>query len=170
MFHKLIQRALPGWFPYNSLHATQPMFTRKMNEQIAREIGTIDHYSLADPAPPPRKIVLTDYATNIKVLKDQASFRVPWARYLNDMFPGKTYNDYMLGGDDPANAAQKKLVHSILFSPDQFLDLLSETTTKLGSELLKANTLWLTKDLHQVDIIREYGSSFFSFCIVLVTG
>ncbi|KAG2416425.1 hypothetical protein HFD88_007640 [Aspergillus terreus] len=155
MFHKLIQRALPGWFPYNSLHATQPMFTRKMNEQIAREIGTIDHYSLADPAPPPRKIVLTDYATNIKVLKDQASFRVPWARYLNDMFPGKTYNDYMLGGDDPANAAQKKLVHSILFSPDQFLDLLSETTTKLGSELLKANTLWLTKDLHQVDIIRD---------------
>lgn len=156
MFYKLIQRALPGWFPYNSLHSTQPMFTRKMNEQIAREIGTLDRYSLQDPAPPPRKVILTNHATVTKVLKDQDSFRVPWAGYFNDLIPGKTFNDYMLGGDRPANAAQKKLVKSILYSPDQFIELLSQTTVMVGTELLNTHTLQLSRDLDQVDIIREY--------------
>ncbi|GLA37646.1 hypothetical protein AnigIFM63309_004597 [Aspergillus niger] len=155
MFHKLIQRALPGWFPYNSLHATQPMFTRKMNEQIAKEIGTIDRYSQEDPKPPPHTIMLANHATTIEVLKDQDTFRVPWARYLNDMIPGKRFNDYMLGGDGPVNAAQKKLVKSILFSPDQFNQLLSQTTVRLGKELLELNTLQLSKDLNQIDIIRD---------------
>ncbi|PYH67779.1 peroxidase/cytochrome P450 family protein [Aspergillus vadensis CBS 113365] len=155
MFHKLIQRALPGWFPYNSLHATQPMFTRKMNEQIAKEIGTIDRYSQEDPKPPTHTVMLAKYETIIEVLKDQDTFRVPWARYLNDMLPGKRFNDYMLGGDGPGNTAQKKLVKSILFSPDQFSQLLSHTTVTLGKELLELNTLQLSTELNQVDIIRD---------------
>lgn len=105
MFHKLFQRAFPGWFPYNSLHTTQPMFTRKMNEEIAREIGTIDQYTLDDPSPPPTPLPVVKHSQVTQVLKDQANFRVIWTKFLNDMIPGKTYDDYMLGGDKPANTA-----------------------------------------------------------------
>jgi hypothetical protein len=76
MFHKLFQRALPNWFPYNSLHITQPMYTRKMNEQIAREIGTIDEYTLDDPSPPPKTVIVTKHSTITKLSKDQANFRI----------------------------------------------------------------------------------------------
>ncbi|KAK2731617.1 hypothetical protein FQN57_003270 [Myotisia sp. PD_48] len=155
MFHKLFQRALPGWFPYNSLHTTQPMFTRKMNEQIAREIGTIDEYSLADPKPPPKPVFLDKHAMIIKVLKDQANFHVPWALYMNDMIPGKKYDDYMLGGDKPGNTAQRNLVKDILYSPPEFMQLLSETALSVGKELLEGEALILKKDLLQVDIIRD---------------
>lgn len=155
MFYKLIQRAFPDWFPYNSLHATQPMFTRKMNEQIAREIGTIDQYTLDDPTPPPSPVVLAKHSSITKVLSDKANFRVIWAKYLNDMIPGKKYDSYMLGGDGPANQAQKDLLTTIIYSPAEFTQLLSETSLHLAKELLDAETLNLGKDLNQLDIIRE---------------
>lgn len=155
MFYKLFQRAFPDWFPYNSLHSTQPMFTRKMNEQIAREIGTIDQYTLADPSPPPRPIALAKYSSVTKVLQDQANFRIIWSKFINDMIPGKEYNSYMLGGDGPANRAQKQLVSDIMFSPAEFMQLLSQTALHVGKELLEAETVNLGKDLNQLDIIRE---------------
>lgn len=155
MFHKLFQRALPGWFPYNSLHTTQPMFTRKMNEEIAREIGTIDQFTLADPAPPPTPVVLTKHSIITKVLKDQANFRVPWVKWLNDIIPGRTFNHNMLGGDQPANTAQRNLVTDIMFSPAEFMQLLSATAVSVGRELFERQTLNLKKDLNQIDIVRE---------------
>jgi len=156
MFHKLFQRAFPGWFPYNSLHTTQPMFTRKMNEEISREIGTIDQYTLDDPSPPPNPTVVFRHSAVTKVLNDQANFHITWTKFLNDMIPGKTYNSYMLGGDQPANTAQRKLVQDIMFSPAEFMQLLSSTANSVSKELLEAETLNLGKDLNQVDIVREY--------------
>lgn len=69
MFYKLIQRGVPGWFPYNSLHVMQLMFTRKMNETITRELKTIDQYTLDDPAPPRNPIIVTKNTTTIQLLK-----------------------------------------------------------------------------------------------------
>lgn len=155
MFYKLFQRAFPGWFPYNSLHVTQPMFTRKMNEEIAREIGTIGDYTLAGPAPPPRTVPVVKHSTVTKVLNDQANFHVTWTRYLNDMTPGKKYDSYMLCGDEAVNSAQKKLVHDILYGPDEFLQLIHSSTESVTKELLEAQTLALSKNLNQVDIIRD---------------
>jgi hypothetical protein len=155
MFWKLFQRAFPGWFPYNSLHCTQPMFTRKMNEQIAREIGTIDQYTLEDPSPPRNPKLVDKYSAVTKILSDQTNFRVVWARNLNDMTPGKKYDSYMLGGDAPANTAQRNMVSEIMFSPTEFMQLLSQTSLHVGKELLDGETLRLASDLNQVDIIRE---------------
>jgi hypothetical protein len=153
MFYKLFQRAFPGWFSYNSLHIMQPMFTRKMNEQIAKEIGTIDQYTLADPAPPPQPIILTKYSPITKVLKDQANFKVLWGKYFSDL--GKDYTGFMLGGDKPANTAQRNLVGDIIYGPVEFQQLLSQTILSVGSEILKKEALSLSKDLYQIDIVRE---------------
>jgi hypothetical protein len=145
MFYKLFHRAFPGWFPFNSLHIMQPMFTRKMNEQIAREIGTVDQYTLANPAPPPNPIILLRYSPITKALKDQANFKVPWGKSLSDMIPGKDYSGFMLGGDKPANTAQRNLLGDILYGPVEFKQLLSQTTLSVGKELLKKESLILSK-------------------------
>ncbi|KAK8256469.1 hypothetical protein IWZ00DRAFT_541955 [Phyllosticta capitalensis] len=156
MFYKLIQRALPNWFPYNSLHIMQPMFTRKMNEQIAREIGTIDQYTLEGPSPPRRPVILTKHSTITKVLADSTHFAVPWAKPLNEMFPGKKdYSSFMLGGDKPENTAQRNLVGDVLYTPAEFKKLLSETTLAHTKSYLKKETLSLGKKLDQIDIIRD---------------
>ena len=58
MLDNLIQRGVPGRFPFNSLHVMQPMYTRKMNEQIARDMGTIELYTLDGLKAPHRLVVV----------------------------------------------------------------------------------------------------------------
>jgi hypothetical protein len=125
-----------------------------MNEEIAREIGTIGQFTLADPAPPPVPVILTKHSTITKVLKDQANFRVPWIKWLNDIAPGRTFNSAMLAGDLPMNTAQRNLVTDIMFSPAEFMQLFSATAMSVGRELIDRETLNL-KSLDQIDIVRE---------------
>ncbi|KAH8587872.1 prostaglandin G/H synthase 2/cyclooxygenase 2, pgh2/cox2 [Bisporella sp. PMI_857] len=157
MFYKLFQRAFPGWYPYNSLHIMQPMFTWKMNKQIAEEIGTIDQYSLKGPKKPAAPIVITKHSTVLQVLKDQSAFRVPWLPALNDLFPGKTdYGSFMLSGDAASNAKQRALVESIIYGPDEFGQLIMEFVTAAAKGCLETEGFQMNaNNLCQVDIIRD---------------
>jgi hypothetical protein len=156
MFYKLFQRAFPGWYPYNSLHCTQPMFTWKMNKQIAEEIGTIRQYTLNGPKKPLAPVILTKHSTICQVLKDQNSFRVPWLPALNDLFPGqKDYSNFMLGGDAPSNAKQRALVQNIIYAPDEFGQLIMEFVTATAKSCLEGEGFELNSNLRQIDILRE---------------
>jgi hypothetical protein len=157
MFYRLFQRAFPGWYPYNSLHIMQPMFTWKMNKQIAEEIGTILQYTLEGPKAPARPIILTKHAIVTKVLKDQNSFRVPWLAALNDLYPGKKdYSSFMLGGDAPSNSKQRALVKSIIYGPDEFKQLVLEFVMATTKSCLETSAFQLNNHkLSQIDILRE---------------
>ncbi|EQK99321.1 linoleate diol synthase [Ophiocordyceps sinensis CO18] len=89
MMYKLIQRGLPGWFAFNSLAVMQPMFTKKVNEEIARELGTMDQYTLDDPKPPPKPVVVFTSAAIKQALGSPKQFAVPWLQAVNSLFPGK---------------------------------------------------------------------------------
>lgn len=157
MFYKLFQRALPGWYPYNSLHIMQPMYTWKKNKEIAEQLGTIKQYTLAKPKPPATPVVLTKHAIICKVLKDQTSFHVPWLPALNDLFPGKKdYSSFMLGGDAASNAAQRALVSSLIFGPADFTKLLLDTVKSTASAALKSQTFQLPGAASQINILKEY--------------
>ncbi|KAH7407996.1 heme peroxidase [Cadophora sp. MPI-SDFR-AT-0126] len=157
MFYRLFQRAFPGWYPYNSLHIMQPMFTWKMNKQIAEEIGTLKLYSLKGPKNPTAPIILTKHSTIIQVLKDQTSFRVPWLPALNDLFPGKKdYSAFMLSGDGPENSKQRTLLQSIMYGPDEFTKLISEFVTATAKKSLELEGFKMNTDnLCQIDVIRD---------------
>lgn len=156
MFYKLIQRTLPGWFPYNSLHVMQPMFTRKMNEQIARETGTIDLYTPDDPAPPPRPVIITRLSTIKTVLGDPIKFKVLWNVNFNNIFPGKRdFTASMLAGDKPLNFAQRNLVGDLLYATSETSKLIHDTVVSLGNELIKSKTMKLGVNVLQLDVIRE---------------
>ncbi|PVH91358.1 prostaglandin G/H synthase 2/cyclooxygenase 2, pgh2/cox2 [Periconia macrospinosa] len=156
MFYKLFQRALPGWYPYNSLHIMQPMYTWKKNKEIAEELGTISQFSLAKPKPPPSPVVLTKHAIICKVLKDQTAFRVPWLAALNDLSPGKKdYSDFMLGGDAESNAAQRALLDGIIHGPADFTTLIVDTVKSTANTMLKSRTFSFPGAASQINIIKD---------------
>lgn len=159
MFYKLIQRAVPGWFPFNSLHVMQPMYTKKANEAIAKEIGTISLYTDKDPKPPRTVHVLSNKPAVEEVLQDKQRFVVPWLPAVNDLFPGsgKDYSWFMLGGDKPENAAQKRLVQDVFHSVPGFEAAISNFVAEVGSKLLAEEAFTMKKDLHQIDIIRDFA-------------
>lgn len=164
MLYKLIQRGVPGWFPFNSIHVMQPMYTRKANEQIARDLGTIELYSLKAPEAPRRPVVVTKYSLIKQILKDRRCFIIPWGPALNAIFPGKEdYTTFMLGGDKAANTAQRNLVGDILYGPADFKSLLSDFVFKSSNTYLKENLFNLGKTIQQIDIVREYVPLRFCF-------
>lgn len=163
MFYKLIQRAFSGWFPYNSLHVMQPMFTRKKNEEIARELGTIDMYTLDDPAPPRPLNILTSHAIITEVLSNKDAFKVPWLPGLNALFPKqRDFSSFMLGADQQANTDQRELVMKIVYGMDQtsqdgFQKLLLDTVESYATKFLEQETFKYAGDNapQQIDILRE---------------
>ncbi|EMD84856.1 hypothetical protein COCHEDRAFT_1219837 [Bipolaris maydis C5] len=156
LFYKLIQRALPGWFPFNSLHVMQPMYTKKANEAIAKEIGTISLYTEADPKPPRPVHVLAEGISVREVLHDER-FVVPWLPAVNDLFPGsgKDFSWFMLAGDKPENAAQKRMVQEVFHSIPGFEAAISSFVAEVGSKLLAKETFKMKEGLNQIDIIRD---------------
>lgn len=157
MFYKLIQRAVPGWFPFNSLHIMQPMYTRKMNETIAKEVKTIALYTQADPAPPPQPIPVFKNSIVRSILKDQASFAEPVGHLLGGIFPGsdRDFSHYMLYGDAAVNTAQRNLVGDIVYGSKDLKNSLGTFLSTYGGECLMVDSLTMAPNLIQIDIIRE---------------
>ena len=77
VFHRLLQRAFPEWFPYDSIRFFHPFYTAQTNAQFAQEQGygstfKIDrpnfnsvkstlNYPASEPAKPPKPLFLNKY-------------------------------------------------------------------------------------------------------------
>jgi hypothetical protein len=67
VFHRLLQRAFPEWFPYDSLRFFHPFYTGEKNAELAREQGYAGDFNISidqiDPVPsaPPKKSDPFDY-------------------------------------------------------------------------------------------------------------
>jgi len=132
------------------------MYTRKKNEQIAKQLGQFSLYSTADPAPPPRPVVVTKNSVLRKVLADQITFLVPIGKALEALFPGKrNFSNYMLAGDAAVNTTQRNIVGDILYGSKDLKPVLSGFLSKYGAECLSTESLNMAKGLDQIDIIRE---------------
>jgi linoleate 10R-lipoxygenase len=156
MLYKLIQRGLPGWFPYNSVAVMQPMYTKKANTEIAKELGTIDQYTLDDPKPPATPVVIISSASIKKVLSSPKQYVLPWLKPLNSLFPGKKdYSWFMLGGDDPVNVRERDNMLKALKKIPNFHQAIHGFVERVGTELIKKETFTLRKGLNQIDFIRD---------------
>lgn len=157
MFYKLIQRGVPGWFPFNSLHVMQPFYTRKMNEKIAKDLGTFPLFTTADPAPPPHPITVFKNTMLRSIFKDPASFAEPVGELLANLFPieKRDFSAYMLSGDASVQTAQRNLVGDILYGSKELRSTLTTFLSGYGGECLLGETLSMAGNLDQIDIMRE---------------
>ncbi|KAF4774550.1 linoleate diol synthase [Colletotrichum scovillei] len=157
MLYKLIQRGLPNWFPYNSVAVMQPMYTKKMNETIAKEIGTFHLYTLEDPTPP-RKAIITQTSGAIKyVLSNPKQFVLPWLRPLQAMFTDskRDISWFMLAGDEQKNYQHRINIKKALSKIPTLHNAIHEFIDRVGAELVKKETFKMKEGLHQMDIIRD---------------
>jgi linoleate 10R-lipoxygenase len=156
MLYKLIQRGVPNWFPYNSIAVMQPMYTKTMNKKIAEEIGTIKQYTLDDPKPPPKPVVVTTNAGIKKILQDPTGFVVPWLPAVNSLFPGeKDLGWFMLAGDKPANVAHKTEILQVMGKIPNLQDSMYKFIDTVGRQFLEQDTFKLADNLYQIDLIRD---------------
>ncbi|KAI6090870.1 heme peroxidase [Hypoxylon rubiginosum] len=156
MLYKLIQRALPGWFPYNSAAVMQPMYTKKANLAIAKEIGTLAQYTEEDPKPPRKSVVLFSTASIKQVLGNHKQFVVPWLPAVNALFPGKKdLGWFMLAGDGPANIADRQNMQNAMSKVPNLHGAVHAFIENAGRRLIDKETFQLKQGLNQIDLIRD---------------
>ena len=59
VFHRLIQRAFPGWFPYDSIRYLHPFYTKTQNQQFAESQGYLPDFDSTNPRKPAKPIYST---------------------------------------------------------------------------------------------------------------
>ncbi|KAK0629535.1 heme peroxidase [Bombardia bombarda] len=156
MLYKLIQRGVPGWFPFNSISVMQPMYTKIGNEKIARELGTMDQYTLDGPKPPSKPVVIVTSAAIKEVLSNPKKFVVPWLPAVNSLFPGKKdLSWFMLAGDEPANYAHRASIEKATAKIPNLAQAVREFIDRVGNQLVEKETFQLAEGLNQIDIIRD---------------
>jgi hypothetical protein len=156
MLYKLIQRGLPGWFPFNSVAVMQPMYTKKANEKIARELGTIAQFSLDDPKPPAKPVVLVTNAAVRSVLTDPKGFTPPWLHAFDTMFAGKKdLSWFMLSGDEPANYTNRTNMDKVFAKLPNLLGAVRDLVQTAGSKFIEKEGFALRDGLMQLDLVRD---------------
>ncbi|OHW97456.1 linoleate diol synthase [Colletotrichum incanum] len=157
MLYKLIQRGLPNWFPYNSIGVMQPMYTKKANQAIAKELGTLHLYTSDDPKPPPKPVVLLTGAAIKQVLGNPKQFVVPWLQPLNSLFTDskKDISWFMLAGDDPKNYKHRINITKALGKIPNLHNAVHDFVERVGANLIQKETFKLKEGLCQMDLIRD---------------
>src|SRR5438045_926976 len=103
LLYRLLMRAFPGWYEYNTVYALFPFTIPDENRKILTSLDIVSQYSFNPPSKPPREIVFSTAANAIKILGNQKTFNVIWGDAISKLTGG--FN-YMLSADKPANTAQ----------------------------------------------------------------
>lgn len=152
--YKLIQRAFPGWFKFNSVYVMQPMYTPKMNAEIIKELGTAKSFCLDPPAPPKRMTILNTHSAVSALLGDNTNFKVRYGEKLPDLI----FADFMLCGDNKANSKNKMLTRKELMggcpAGPGGMQVFEEYFESMTRKIL-AREAYKLKDVYQVDITKE---------------
>jgi len=152
VFYKLFLRAFPAHFKQNSVYVHYPLTIPSENKKILTNLGRADQYSWDKPAFIPPRINITSYVGAKYILEDQQKFKVMWGEGFGFLM-GKEGLNFMLSGDTPRHAKQRKVMGESLYRDEwhrQVKDFYEYTTLCL----LKEKSYKLA-GVNQVDVIRE---------------
>ncbi|KAH7311220.1 linoleate diol synthase [Stachybotrys elegans] len=156
MLYRLIQRGLPGWFPFNSIAIMQPMYTKKANIEIAKELGTFDQYTLDDPSPPKTPVVIKTWEGIKQVLTDVKTFPLGWGKVLNLIFNNqRDMAWFMLAGNEARNYEHRKNMGQAFGKLSNIRETVYEFIDRVGTAHLKSADFNLGNGVHQLDILRD---------------
>ena len=150
MLYRLIHRAFPKWFKFNSVYVMQPMYLPSMNAEIFKQFGTMDQFCLDPPAPPPKMTILSSQAAISALLNDQANFKVKYGMQLPDL----VFPEYMLDGDGSKNSANHQFVGQRLMNVPGGLDLYAKSFDETTRKIL-ARESYKLGNTFQVDMTKE---------------
>lgn len=158
MLYKLIQRGVPGWFPYNSVSVMQPMYTKQGNEKIAKELGILDQYSSSDPSPPPRTVSLSTSIAIRQALTNTSQFSIPPLTNLIDLFPSSPKKDlswFLSPTEDPLLSTHRAYIEPSLSRIPNLPTTIRDFISLAGTKLITQQTFSLSPHLSQLDILRD---------------
>lgn len=152
VFYKLALRAFPQYFKQNSIFAHYPMTTPSANRDIMKMLGREEDFSWDRPSYTPPRTTLFDYENVRRILEDSSNFRVIWDEATGYVF-GKGGYDFMLSGDSPFHANQRRIMKESLYR-SQWHEAVKEFYLEITEQLLSEKSCRVG-NVNQIDISRE---------------
>ncbi|KAI6364264.1 hypothetical protein MCOR08_006210 [Pyricularia oryzae] len=157
VFYKLFIRAFPNHFKQNSVYAHYPMVVPSENKRILEALGRADLFDFEAPKYIPPRVNITSYGGAKYILKTQEKYKVTWHEGLGFLM-GEGGLKFMLSGDDPLHAQQRKCMAAQLYK-DGWTEAVKAFYAGMMEELLVSKSYFLGNNKHRhVDIIRDVGN------------
>jgi len=161
VLYKLFFRAFPNHFQNNSIYAHFPFVIPSENLVILKSLGKANKYSWDKPARSPDLIVVKSYAAAKKILDDKTNWKVTWGEAISFLVsqPNKKNGaDFALSGDNPPNAASRKMVMKGLY-PEKWHSEVKSFYEQTTAKLLKTYSYKVPgTSAYQVDIVRDVAN------------
>lgn len=164
VMHKLIFRAFPNNFAYNSIHAHFPFVVPSENKRILEALNTAELYSWEQPARKMDPIVLKSHKTVTQVLSNNKDFHVPWGESISYLVtpPEKTAKpfgrEFCLSGDGPPAQSSREHVRRCLYAPSNWNEEIRTFYNHTTRNLLHKSdrsTLLPGGTQYESDIVRD---------------
>ncbi|KAB2578530.1 Cytochrome P450 [Lasiodiplodia theobromae] len=155
VFYKLFLRAFPAHFKPNSIYAHYPMTIPSENRKIMRNLGRESHYSWDRPAFIKPRVNITSYVGAKAVLEQQKDFKVTWGATLEELM-GKGGAHFMLSGDEPLHAKQRKTMAKSLYRENWQRDV-KKFYEHITLKLLHEKSFKIA-GINHVDLTRDVGN------------
>ena len=167
IFHRLIQRAFPEWFPYDSINFSHPFYTTETNAKFAKEQGYEDVFKFSSridksapggykydctaslPKKPAKPVYLGNYAAVKVVLTDATDDFVNPACTDSIWFP-KQVAEILVPGK-----IKQKTKSAIDINPKMVQDYFAAVTRDIVKR--EVITVDAQQPIYQVDVTREYA-------------
>ncbi|KAK9778646.1 hypothetical protein SCAR479_04668 [Seiridium cardinale] len=165
VMHKLIFRAFPNHFAYNSVYAHFPFVVPKENKIILESLGTAQQYSWARPERKLDPVVIKSHKAVSQILGNNRDYYVPWGEPISYLVspPGKTFaKDFCLSGDASPNQQSRSHVAKCLYQPKEweseikkFFKLTSTNLLEKARQKLPPSPSDPERKGFEVDIVRD---------------
>lgn len=176
VFHRLFQRAFPGYFKYNSIYLWQPLYTPAKNMELAAEQGYLKDLAETpedlDPAIPNDPDRIRRITAGKRPAKAPAPMEISDYNTIQNEIHAKKDNYVNPGVCDTTpfpDGLLKNTPTSKVRSPDNGTDVLQEMATKEKQRLFLDYFVNMSREItirerrkfqgvtYQIDIVREYA-------------
>ena len=163
VFHRLIQRAFPEWFPYDSVRFFHPFYTANTNSKFADEQGYLPdfgvaknppyNYQASEPEKPRKPLYLESYDDIAAVLSTGAD-KILHPAYTEKNLPKKVY-EALLTIKSKGTTKYKAKADDLDFTKAYFMHHMRAIVEREVIVMDKNSPIF------QLDVTREYD------CLVL---
>ena len=174
VFHRLIQRAFPGWFPYDSIRFFHPFYTAQQNAEFAKEQGYApdfrmsqkpDHKSeetgdmeftvnASNPVKPWKPVYLKDYERIHAILTDESyDFFHPSLHNLDNLPPKvkEVFESHRESAQIKTRSGERNSKDQVQEDPDAMLKYFKD----LMRSIIERESIAMNNTTYQIDVSRE---------------
>ena len=150
--YRLLMRAFPHCYAFNSVYAMYPFSLPEKTSETLTKLSLLSSYSFDLPKTPPDTVhYVNNYRACVRILSDPETFKIWWGPAVKSL----TGRVYMLSGDSQETTDQHVRLHRNIYGAKESFKAIWDCFETVTLDLIKQKAFRLG-DFFEMDAVREY--------------